>query len=169
MKLKINIFLLFFFLGQRLSNRSQGPLISRPNRRPPFQLAHPSSFRSQPEIISQIHCEPVSANARCIHHLSLLTSLGLGGKYVFRTSHTHKGNVLTHATPQPRHRVLRVLLFFNRVGLCYLPSFSPPDSVLRMTSPLTTRRTDFFEDSCNSPAMINSSKIFVPSQFLISP
>lgn len=34
----------------------------------------------------------------------------------------------------------------------------------RIRSRLTTRRTDFLEDSCNSPAMISSSSIYVRHQ-----
>ena len=68
---------------------------------------------------------------------------------------------LTASRTQASHCVFGILLLLDRIGLRYLERTSQYNiSVSGRQWPHTTLRTDFLDDSCSSPAMINSSRIY---------
>ena len=67
---------------------------------------------------------------------------------------------LTASRTQASHCVFGILLLLDRISLRYLERTSQYNiSVSGRHWPHTTLRTDFLDDSCSSPAIINSSRI----------
>lgn len=58
----------------------------------------------------------------------------------------------------PRKCILGILLVLDCVGLCDL-RYIRQGIMKHESKGRTTLKTDFFEDSCSSPAMISSSRI----------
>ena len=94
----------------------------------------------------------------------IITGRRLRGRVdVDRAHNIMSALTLTTARTQSSHCILRGLLLFHGVRLSYLDSVSLDVYHGRGEWTRTTRSTDFLDDSCNSPDIINSSKICAPT------